>query len=381
MFVVLHHIWLTVYPGFPHNIGPPWLGWLLYGHLAVVVFIVVSGYSLTLAPSRHGFTLNGGWRTFARRRAWRILPCYWAALVLSMLVVSLLTAPRGGGHVTAKSFLVYGGLVQDALNAPSPNGAFWSIAVEAQIYVLFPLMLVIRRRRDPITTAALIIAAVVALEVVAQHVHAFARYNNLSPALYADFALGMAAAGYISVSRDRRRRPPYLAIAGLAAVLTMLVFNRMGSARVVANYFTVDIFVGAIAALAFLGMANSNRSRIRRFFGSRIMVFGGEFSYSIYLVHALILAVLFYYVIQPLHLGRLASMGLFVSIALPCVLAGSYLMFLGFEKRFLLNRSADALPAPIRRVFTLLTRPWHRGEGRTSAGSAPAVASAGDASP
>src|SRR3954468_20119735 len=85
LFVVLHHTYLVSYPGFPHNTGPWWLGWLLYGHLAVVVFIALSGFSLGIGPARRDWKLGGRTR-FAYRRAWRILPPYWAALVFSLIV-------------------------------------------------------------------------------------------------------------------------------------------------------------------------------------------------------------------------------------------------------------------------------------------------------
>ncbi len=54
LFVVLHHCWLLSFPGYPSNTGPWWLGWLVYGHFAVVVFIVLSGFSLAIAPARSG---------------------------------------------------------------------------------------------------------------------------------------------------------------------------------------------------------------------------------------------------------------------------------------------------------------------------------------
>src|SRR4051794_4018005 len=104
VYVMLHHIWLAAYPHFPVNSGPWYLGWLLYGHLGVAVFIVVSGFSLTLQPTRHGMRLPGGARGFGRRRAWRILPAYWAALAYSGIVVILLTSRLNGIHVNAKSF-------------------------------------------------------------------------------------------------------------------------------------------------------------------------------------------------------------------------------------------------------------------------------------
>ena len=55
LFVVLHHCYLMSYPGYPRNTGPSWLAWLLYGHLAVVVFIALSGFSLAVAPARRGW--------------------------------------------------------------------------------------------------------------------------------------------------------------------------------------------------------------------------------------------------------------------------------------------------------------------------------------
>ena len=140
LFVVLHHCWLLSFPGFPSNTGPWWLGWLIYGHFAVVVFIVLSGFSLAIGPSRSGWRLRSV-REFARRRAWRILPPYWAALAFSLAVAWWVVAQPDTHEPTAKSVAVYGFLVQDLFGSPSPNGAFWSIAIEAQLYILFPLLL------------------------------------------------------------------------------------------------------------------------------------------------------------------------------------------------------------------------------------------------
>src|SRR3569623_1132063 len=54
---------------------------LEYGHLAVVIFIVLSGYSLMLEPvhSKHKW-FKGGVKGYLQRRARRILPPYYAAL-------------------------------------------------------------------------------------------------------------------------------------------------------------------------------------------------------------------------------------------------------------------------------------------------------------
>jgi len=59
LFVVVHHTYLESFPGYPVNTGPSWLAWLLYGHLAVVVFIALSGFSLAVAPARRAWQLGG----------------------------------------------------------------------------------------------------------------------------------------------------------------------------------------------------------------------------------------------------------------------------------------------------------------------------------
>src|SRR3954466_14667361 len=96
------------------------------------------------APPRHGWRLDGIGR-FAHRRARRILPAYWAALAFSLAVAWLLVAPPGQGAPDLKSVLVNGLLVQNLVGAPSPNGSFWSMAVEAQLYIALPLLLLMVR--------------------------------------------------------------------------------------------------------------------------------------------------------------------------------------------------------------------------------------------
>src|SRR4051812_33755479 len=96
VFVVVNHIFLRTFPGYPVDRAPFWAGWFIYGRFAVVVFIVLSGFSLALSPARHGWRLGSASR-FARRRARRILPAYWAALAFSLAVAWLLLAPPRQG--------------------------------------------------------------------------------------------------------------------------------------------------------------------------------------------------------------------------------------------------------------------------------------------
>ncbi|HEV7657194.1 MAG TPA: acyltransferase family protein [Mycobacteriales bacterium] len=337
-FVVLHHIWLASWPYFPENLGPWWLGWALYGHLAVAVFIVVSGFSLGLAPARHDWALRGGLRQFLRRRVWRILPPYWAALVFSMLMIALVNGPRSGEVVTAKTAAVYGLLVQDVIGAPVPNGTFWSIALEWQIYFVFPLVLLVARRFGLRWAVLLSGVAVLVVHVAAKEVGALARLDQLLPQFFGLFVLGVAAARVTVVPPSPR--VTRLIAAGSAGAFAAFVgyAAKAGSPTVVAHYFWIDLLVGAAAAGMLATMAAGLAAPLRAFFGSRPLLRLGLFSYSIYLVHAPVLEALTLYVARPLELPALGTYGVLLAFV-PVVLGFCYLFFLVFERPFLTARS------------------------------------------
>src|SRR4051794_41557797 len=112
LFVVVNHVFLRAFPGYPADHAPFWAAWFIYGRFAVVVFIVLSGFSLALSPARHGWRLSG-LSSFALRRARRILPAYWTALVFSLAVAWLVVPQPGQGAPDAKSVFVNGFLLQN----------------------------------------------------------------------------------------------------------------------------------------------------------------------------------------------------------------------------------------------------------------------------
>src|ERR671937_2740941 len=73
LYVVVNHIFLRTFPGYPADHAPFWAGWFIYGRFAVVVFIVLSGFSLALSPARYGWRLDAVSR-FASRRGPRLPP-------------------------------------------------------------------------------------------------------------------------------------------------------------------------------------------------------------------------------------------------------------------------------------------------------------------
>src|SRR5665213_2839758 len=229
LYVVLYHIFLRAWPGVAAADAPFWAVWLDSGRAAVIVFIAVSGFSLAIRPARSGWRF-ASIRGYARRRAWRILPPYWAALAFSLVMVWFVLAQPGWAVPTAKSVIVYGLLVQDAVSTGIPNRAFWSIAIEAQLYVLLPLLLLIVRRWSAIAMVALAAAIVVTMGLLGPQVPWMNdALMKFTPDLAVLFAVGVLTAGIVT-ARERVRSQPWAWYALVAAVPLIVLVSITGPA-------------------------------------------------------------------------------------------------------------------------------------------------------
>ena len=321
LYVVVNHIFLRTFPGYPHDRAPWWAGWFIFGRFAVVVFIVLSGFSLALSPARHGWRLDSVFR-FAGRRARRILPAYFAALAFSLAVAWYVVPQPGQGEPGTRSVVVNGLLVQNLVQAPSPNRAFWTMAVEAQLYVALPLLLLMVRRVSGVVMVATVTLAVAAVAIAGPHDPRLNTYVIQSPPdLAALFAIGILGAGLVAASRARRAWP-WLALAAAAPVL--LTIWREGSVWTLApetpalgrrrarpsDRVLVDR-VGHLGRPAPLVHALDSRP-IRSL---------GLCSFSLYLLHEPIVVVVYSRIVGPrYHHGPTAFLVL-VALAVPLTIA------------------------------------------------------------
>src|SRR6185436_20177965 len=120
----------------------------------VDVFIVISGFCLFLPVVKAGVELRHGALSFFKRRAFRILPPYYASFGASMLALWLVGQSAQFTGKNAPTVWHHLLLVHDALSPFAVNSALWSIAVEFHIYLLFPLLVIGWRRFGPAATIA-----------------------------------------------------------------------------------------------------------------------------------------------------------------------------------------------------------------------------------
>ena len=230
-------------------------GVLRGGYLGVDLFFVLSGFLITSLLIQEWDKRGGSisFRDFYMRRFLRLFPALGCVLAFSV-VLALgieLSGPPGArpyatGTLGELPWVVAfaGNWVQafspaSALGSPGLLGHTWSLAIEEQFYLLWPVLFVLLMRgRLSRGFMALILAFTAAAEMVYQVAMAFAGYGNDRIYYGTDthsegLLIGCAIAFWLS-SRRRRGRVPGLPGAwgtrstGLAAAVVLVLFVSAG---------------------------------------------------------------------------------------------------------------------------------------------------------
>ncbi|HMH36238.1 MAG TPA: acyltransferase, partial [Streptosporangiaceae bacterium] len=320
---------------------PFWAAWMTYGRFAVVMFIALSGFSLGLGPARSRWRFKSI-ATYAHRRAWRILPPYWAALGFSLVMTWFVLAEPGWPVPNGKSVVVYGLFGQDVFSVGSPNRAFWSIAIEAQLYVLLPLLLLVRRVSAR-AMVGLVAAIVVTIGLLGPHVPLMnSALAKFTPDLAVLFAVGLLAAGIVTAGEHTRSRPwaGYALAATVPAIALMVV---KGSTWSSLNLFWLDLAWAPAIGCFLAAIATSRPRPVVRFLDSLLPRSLGSYSYSLYLTHMPIVIAVSY----GLVLGRVATgtptFFVLAAILLPVTVCFARLFAAVFELPFQRHRGWTVL--------------------------------------
>ncbi|MCW5718049.1 MAG: acyltransferase [Bauldia sp.] len=261
------------------------------GFVGVDVFFVISGFLIAGILKREvdsgSFSLLG----FYERRARRILPALLAVIASTLVVGAILLLPEalfslGRSAIAAILFISNYWALDSATDyfdtGITPLLHTWSLAVEEQFYLLFPILLAILtrwwHRCAWWIVAAICIASLVLSIVQVADENAAAFY--LAPSRIWELGIGvLLAIAPLPVLR-RRWQAEFLGIAGLIAIAAaMLLYTRSTP------------FPGGAALLPTLGAAaviyggNSIRTLATRLLAFPPVVFVGLISYSLYLWH------------------------------------------------------------------------------------------------
>lgn len=309
--------------------GNVFVGALAEGHTAVALFMVLSGFILTYGSLDRDVDYAG----FIRNRLLRTYP-----LFLLLVFAGVCAFPD---RFTWPSFLqtVFGfANMPGALAAPPFTSMLWTIGVEWQFYLIFPLLLVVLKSGWTRNAAGLI-AVLLLMRTVAVLAGANPRdlgYSTIVGRLD-QFVIGMWAAYLFKRHPLSRGQGGALAAVALAAVIAALyAFNAAGGWPLTAGWKTAwPTFEAALWAAFLVGYVDFVKDTNARW--SRVLAWIGGISYSIYLTHYMVISTLIKYGGRIEFSGRLVVDALLdtVLIALPITLLMSALTYRFVELPFL----------------------------------------------
>jgi peptidoglycan/LPS O-acetylase OafA/YrhL len=328
LYVLIHHAVLQVDMESSQSVFVAVLAILFaHGRYAVDLFIVISGFSLMLPVVRNNGILRSGTTLFFKRRARRILPTYYVAMVISLLlaltIISEKTGTNWDGSIPVKAWDIVTHLlmIQDLFHDTiyKINHVFWSISVECHVYLLFPLLVISWKKWGPMVT----VLAAIAFSLVAWYVLARTGLNvyGASPHYLALFTFGMLAA-QLSFAQ-----------VALYQMITIAIFVIL--AMVVHPILKHDLLMGSGSACLLVIVASKKLAILRNLLSWQPLTFLGSFAYSIYLIHAPILQIYSQYIIAPLNLSPLFATAFFLLIGTPLILCAAYIFFLIAERPFI----------------------------------------------
>jgi len=259
--------------------------------IAVDLFFVLSGFLITsiLIRTRGG---EAYLRQFYWRRILRIAPAYIMAMLVCFVVLPRFTDPASAKalHDATLPHLLYLQNLFAAVRGPMPSelSHFWSLAIEEQFYLLWPLaVLLIPPRRLPQVCASLYLLA--CLSKLAFYLSG-ASWLTLYVCTPCHME-GLVAGAWIAASREIRGQvemPRWLGRVGPAATAALLalavavpgkkLFERE---QVVLHTFLASV---VFTWLLYLVISIQPRALLRRVFELRLMRFLGTYSYGIYLM-------------------------------------------------------------------------------------------------
>jgi len=282
-------------------------GWMRGGYLPLTSFFVLSGFLITalllVEHQRHGAI---GIRRFWGRRVRRLFPAAAVGVVLAGVfaatagtsdqVVNLRADVVAAFANVANWRFVFAGQVYDDLFAqPSPLQHFWSLAVEEQFYLVFPLLVagllaVARGRRWAL--AAGLVAGAIGSTLLMRALHqpgdaplrVYFGTDTRAAEILVGALLALVLVGDTGLRPLRRQAAKWLDVAALGALAVSVVLWCR------ASEFDPRLYEGGLVMIALLAavvvaactLPDSTTARI---LGARPLAALGRISYGVYIFH------------------------------------------------------------------------------------------------
>lgn len=256
---------------------------IIEGHTGVALFMVLSGFIFT-----YGIKDNEiNYKEFLRNRFLRIYP-----LFVFLTVIGIYIHPNN---------FTLNGLFQTLLLFANVSGAndlgafsalFWTISVEFQFYIIFPFVLRFLKQDNIVKQTCCLLLLALFCRWLGVNLGANARDISYWTILgrIDQFIIGMVAARYF-YQHEVTKNIKYLIVSILIIVATLFTFNQFGGWLNAASWKiiwpTIEGAVWAFFIVNYIRNSSGFNERV-----SRMLCFIGERSFSIYIIHFVLLSLL-----------------------------------------------------------------------------------------
>ena len=319
LLVLFQHLWHTL-PGFLSPLG------LFAGNggLGVSVFFLLSGY-LIYSLSVREYQKSGGfeWKQFYIRRALRIFPCFYfyILVILALAHFGWITVTDRTIFAAATFTLNYHHLWDPwpvGLDYPV-IGHYWTLALEEQFYLTWPLLMLLFARRKLVATLAGFIVIAPVIRIVCYFLAPDSRpqIGMMFHTAFDSIAAGVLLGELMRVPDTRAKLQNLAAnrwILGTAILYPTIVSPVLGMRFEGAYLITVGKTLDFICiGLVLVAAVSQPGTPLFRFLNWRPLAFVGVLSYSLYVWNNLFLNGETSWIVNtfPLNLMCVIGMGLF----------------------------------------------------------------------
>jgi len=335
-----------------------------YGNLGVPLFFVISGFCIHLRTAREYQTtcrFDLDWKDFWWRRFHRLYPPYLIILLITMSLWVYLYSTGGANIYPSRSqiwlvldfvshvLMLHG--FHPALDQGAGNAVYWTLAREEYLYLMYAAILIYWRRSFGLGKSLVLVLAfgVISFGVGAALVPAgTAWWQTLvlhSPIyLWIQWSLGMVA---VEAHYGINKLPKWCYFLSLVPVW-------LAAGYLATSY--VPAFAAAAWGMAFFTLLNycvkrESEGRWPESFVFKWFSSVGIFSYSLYLVHTVVVSGIFRISPGLKNFGPVAGTLVAVGISICCLAAGK-IYYEAIEKHFL-NSSHTSLAVVKEQVVTV----------------------------
>ncbi|MBO9699677.1 MAG: acyltransferase [Sporocytophaga sp.] len=291
------------------------------GAMGVELFLVISGFLIHLNYLKNGSSFSA--KEFFSKRFWRIYPPYFLVLIFFSFMQKDFSL-KGFFDIITHVFFVHN-LSNRTFFAINPS--FWSLALEFQLYLIYPLYLVLLKYFSASKTTIIVLSLNLALSIFG----CVSGYNSLTyTAFVLKFWIVWCSGAFLADRYYNKKRIFYKPFVWF--LLFYALFLSFKLFKVTSFFMLLPASLTCLALIeTFLQNESLSRFTINRLF-IKVLTFIGLISYSIYLIHQPILEGLIQFY-KPSTEGPIINTVLGVTLAYLTIILISYLFYKLIELR------------------------------------------------